>query len=471
MRRFLFHSARCLCLGVCCFGLAGTSVGDEELVRNPRFASESTNVPPEWQAFFPAVPAARFEVRGGKDGLLFHAPKTPFAVGGASQEISGIVGGQAYSIEATASAMAIKDIYRSVMVRLVWMKDGQPIHPAGMYVRGPIAEDHSGHSGPQTLKFHDVLVAPPEANRAVLKLECKWPGSKGVAWICWQQVGMRPTEPKPPRKVKIGTVYLRPRNSTPEKNLELFCQQIDEAGRLKLDIVCLSEAITLVGTSKSGVETAEPIPGPATQVLAEAAKRNHIWVVAGLYEKVPEVPGETVYNSAVLLDREGNLAGKYRKTHLPREEWLQGITPGSEYPVFQTEFGKVAIQICYDWFFPEVHTAFALQGAEIIFAPTWGTTFADQEGRVEGETVFRVRARDNGIYLVPAVYDGQSMVIDPLGRILAANGGKEGVFWSEVDLNARESLWWVGHWRGIGPRDRMPETYGPLLKSPESPTY
>ena len=105
--------------------------------------------------------------------------------------------------------------------------------------------------------------------------------------------------------------------------------------------------------------------------------------------------------------------------------------------MFQTEFGTVAIQICYDWFFPEVGAIFGLQGAEIIFAPTWGTTFRDNDGRVEGETVFRVRARDNGVYLVPSVYDGSSMVIDPLGRILVSNKGREGVFWCEVDLNQR----------------------------------
>lgn len=467
MQRLVMVIVHCGCAGLLCLGLVGVVAGGEELIRNPHFASDSGAVPPEWQVYFPPVPSARFEVRGGKEGLVFHSPRTPFAVGGAAQEIKGIVAGQAYTIEATASERAVKDVYRSVMVRIIWQRDGKPLHPAGLYVRGPIWEGDPGDGAPQTLKFRDKLVAPPQANSAVLKLECKWPGQPGSSSVGWQQVSMRPAEPDPPRKVRIGTVYLRPRNSTPEKNLELFCQQIDEAGRLKLDVVCLSEAITLVGTSKPGVDTAEPIPGPSTEVLAEAAKRNRIWVVAGLYEK----DGDLVYNSAVLLDRGGQLAGKYRKTHLPREEWLQGITPGSEYPVFETELGKVAIQICYDWFFPEVHSAFALQGAEIVFAPTWGTTFADQEGRVEGETVFRVRARDNGIFMVPSVYDGQSMVIDPLGRILAANGGKDGVFWAEVDLNARESLWWVGHWRGIGPRDRMPETYQPLLRSPHGPTY
>ncbi len=104
----------------------------------------------------------------------------------------------------------------------------------------------------------------------------------------------------------------------------------------------------------------------------------------------------------------------------------------------------------------------------MVFVPTWGNTRPDVDGRVEGETTFRVRARDNGVYMVPSVYDGQSMVIDPMGRILVASEGKEGVFWCEVDLNEREPLPWVGHWHDIGGRDRMPHTYAPLLQEPRT---
>ena len=200
--------------------------------------------------------------------------------------------------------------------------------------------------------------------------------------------------------------------------------------------------------------------------MAEAARKNKIWVVAGL----TELAGRVVYNTAVLLDRRGEIAGKYRKVHLPREEWKKGIRPGDEYPVFQTDFGKIAIQICYDWFFSEPEEIFALKGAEIIFAPTWGNTLPDKDGCVDGESVFRVRARDNGVYMVPAVYDGSSLVIDPMGRILAKSGGKQGVFWAQIDLNKRERLRWVGHWRSIGPRHRMTQTYGPLLEPEQDST-
>lgn len=424
---------------------------EKELVARGNFASlGGQSLPAPWSVWTPEATQAACRHRLEQGGLAMDSPQEPFAVGGVWQDLKGVRGGTAYAIEAVCSAQGIKSPLRSLLVRLTWTRAGKPLHPAGVYVRGPVAVG-------EKLKFHEVLIAPQDADGAKLALEAKWLGSGSVQW---ERVSVRPTDPPKPRKVKIGTVYLRPSNSTPERNLQLFCDQIDAAGRLKLDIVCLPEAITMIGTPRSGVQVAEPIPGPSTKRLGEAAKRNRIWVVAGLYER----GGSRVYNTAVLLDREGRLAGKYRKIHLPREEWQKGVIPGDEYPVFKTDFGTVAIQICYDWFFPELGTIFGLKGAEIVFAPTWGTTFADKEGRAEGETVFRVRARDNGFYLVPSVYDGQSMIIDPLGRILAANKGQSGVFWAEVDLNQREPLWWVGQWRQIGPRDRMPDTYGPLTR-------
>ena len=423
----------------------------QELVSNPTFkAGQTAKVPTGWSVWKPEWENAACRVRASAGGGFVVDGADPYAVGGVVQDIKGIKGGQAYAVKTVCLFRDFPAPYHSLSVRVSWMHDGKLLHPAGMLVRGPILEDGIA-------KFDDVLVAPEDANSARLSLEVRWP-RRGL--VLWKNVSMQPAPAPEPRKVKVGTVYLRPRNSTPQKNLKLWCEQIDAAGKLGLDIVCLGEAILAVGTSAPMKDRAKPIPGPISEVLAEAARRNKIWVVAGL----TELDGEIVYNTAVLLDRSGEIAGKYRKVHLPREEWKKGIRPGNEYPVFETDFGKVAIQICYDWFFPEATEIFAIQGAEIIFAPTWGNTLPDEEGRVDGESTFRVRARDNGVYMVPSVYDGSSMIIDPMGRILASNEGKEGVFWAEIDLNKREPLYWVGHWRSIGPRHRMPQTYEVLSK-------
>jgi len=434
---------------------------EANLVRNPAFAEAGADGAPAaaWSAWTPEWTHAACRLQRTDAGLRTDAPDEPYAVGGVEQTVAGIEAGRAYAVEVEAECAGIASPARSVLVRLAWLKGGRNLHPAGMLVRGPNRVRIQVADPLVRIRFRDVLVAPEGADAARLTLEVKWPGTGRVVW---KRASLVPTDPPEPRKVTIGTVFLRPRNSTLEKNLDLWCAKIDEAGRRKCDIVCLGEVILRVGTPAKIDDAATPIPGPHTKRLGEAARRNNLWVVAGLTERA----GRRVYNTAVLLDRTGRLAGTYRKIHLPREEWKKGVTPGESYPIFETDFGRVAMMICYDWFFPEATEAFALRGAEILFAPTWGNTLPDpDDGRAEGETVFRVRARDNGLYLVPAVYDGRSMIIDPMGRILAA-GNTEGLYVATVDLAERERLPWVGHWRSIGPRDRMPETYEALTEPP-----
>jgi len=444
---------------VCVICLLGSAAAkgrkSNELVSNPDFQSSTTaGLPARWSIWSPAWAKAACSIKTVGQGLLIKG-NDPYAVGGLAQDIKNIKPGQAYAIEAICKFRDVPTPYQSVLVRLYWMRGNKPLHPAGMIVKGPAIEGDTG-------KFEDTLIAPDNADAARISIEAKWPQGGS---LLFKRISIRPTAKPGPRKVKVGTVYLRPSNSTPEKNMVLWCDRIDAAGKLGLDILCLGETIKAIGTNASITDRAEPIPGPATEQLGRAAKKNNVWVVASLNEKA----GDVVYNTAVLIDRKGNLAGKYRKVHLPREEWRQGVRPGDQYPVFQTDFGKVAIQICYDWFFPEPESIFALKGAEIIFAPTWGNTLPDADGCVNGETTFRVRARDNGVYMVPCVYSGNSMVIDPMGRILATSNGKTGLVWAEIDLNKREPLKWVGHWRSIAPRHRMQRTYAPLQQTTQTP--
>ncbi|HJN14102.1 MAG TPA: carbon-nitrogen hydrolase family protein [Armatimonadota bacterium] len=439
----------CLATAALLAAIVATPSAAELILNTDLTATEGETVPSNWTPWEPDWEGARCEFKPTPNGLRVSAPSRPFAVGGVQQTVRRVAGGQAYALEVDCALRKVAFPHQAAAVRVYWLKGDQPIHPAGTLIRGPYVDDESA-------AFRDMLVSPGDADGARIVLEVRWPRGGTVTW---QRVSVKQTTMPAPRKVKLGTVYLRPSESTPEGNLDLWCEQLDEAGRLGLDIVCLGEAIRTIGTGKSLTESAEPIPGPSTVALGEAARRNNLWVVGTIIEQ----DGTDLYNTALLIDREGHLAGTYRKTHLPREEWRNGISPGGDYPVFTTDFGTIGIQICYDWFFPEVAGILARKGAEVIFAPTWGSTFPDRDGMVMGESTFRVRARDNGVYLVPCVYDGNSLVIDPLGRILASNEGKTGVFWAEVDLDPREPLEWVGHWRSIGPRDRMPETYSDMI--------
>jgi len=427
---------------------SGWDQDKENLIQNPNFKlKEGETFPSPWSIWKPLWESAACEIQPVEYGLQIRSHPRPYAVGGVTQKIKNIQGGHAYNFFVHYLVQGKKHSSDICLMRVTWLKDNRKIHPAGMLVAKirPSLYTADYH-------LHDRLIAPEETNGAIISLEVKW--TKGESIII-KSASVAKTDLPKPRKVKIGTVYLRPKNSTPEKNLKLFCAQVDEAGKLGLDIVCLGEVIRMVGTGAALNDVAEPIPGPASRKIGETAQRNNLWVVVSLAEKV----GDDVFNTGVLFNRQGNIAGKYHKVHLPREEWKKGVTPGDTYPVFLTDFGTVAIEICYDWFFPETEGIFARRGAEIIFAPTWGNTLPDEDGCVNGETTFRVRARDNGVYMVPSVYSGNSMVIDPMGRILASSNGKEGLVWAEVDLNKRETLKWVGHWRSIGPRHRMPHTY------------
>ena len=308
-------------------------------------------------------------------------------------------------------------------------------------------------------RLEQVLQAPAKATILSLALSLRW--TSGMVW--WDDVTVSSADPPAPRRVKLASVCFLPTGSTPEQNRELWAQQAAAAGEQGADLVCLGEGITVVGTRSSYLEAAEPVPGPTTKVLGEVAKKYGMYLVAGLYEQ----DGDAVYNTAVLLDRTGAVAGRYRKTHLPESEIEAGLTPGDDYPVFYTDFGVLGIQICYDNDFPEVARALALNGAEVICTPIWG------DGRFGGtawDVLPRARAIDNGVWYLGSNYSQQrSLVVSPWGEVLADTAGQTGLALAEVDLNERRIQPWLslkpgGDWRDLYPAERRPGTYGVLTR-------
>jgi predicted amidohydrolase len=229
----------------------------------------------------------------------------------------------------------------------------------------------------------------------------------------------------------------RPASGTPQKNLELFAADIAELADKKADIICLPEGITVVGTGKVYADVVEPIPGPSTEFLGKVAAKHKVYVAAGLYER----DGKVLYNTCVLIGRDGKLIGKYRKACLPDEEVVGGLCPGSDFPVFETDFGRVGMMICWDLSYPEVSRALAAKGAEVILMPIWGGD----------ETLARARAIENQVFLVASGYDFRSALYAPTGKPLASAAkdpreASENLV-VEVDLNAETNWPWVGNWK------------------------
>lgn len=265
------------------------------------------------------------------------------------------------------------------------------------------------------------LQAPKDAGVALLQLYLL---NAPQATVWWDDISFERIPAPAPRPVTIATINLRPEQTkSAEESVSRFIAVIGKTVPPKTDLILLPEGITVIGTGKKYVDVAETVPGPTTDQLGRVAKERSSYIVAGLYER----EGHTVYNTAVLLDREGRVVGKYRKVYLPIGEIEGGLTPGSEYPVFRTDFGTIGLMICYDVFFPDPARALARQGAEILLMPIWGGN----------EVLAQARAIDNQVFLVASGYDHPTYIMDPEGTRIATAPANGTAAVATVDLARR----------------------------------
>lgn len=367
------------------------------------------------------------------------------------QTVVGIEPSRMYRFRVWLRTENIERLWENVIVRVYWLSaDGSE---AGKNFVHLLSDDGDWR------RLEATMRAPDEASSAEVQLFFRW-SAYGRVW--WADPSFEMAEDRASRPVTLAVVRLRPgAPTTSADNIRAFGELIDQAGSEGVDAICLPEYVTHAG----GVpieNAAAPIPGPHTDALGEFARRNGLYVVAGLVERA----GRSIFNSAVLLDRDGAVVGKYRKTHLAFAEAIEGVAPGDAYPVFSTDFGCIGIEICYDNFFPEVARILALQGAEVIFLPIWGDL---RDGDYCWRVTARARAIDNGVYVAASIYDGPSLIADPLGHILADSGDDEGLFVATVNLaEAPKNCPWLranadGTWRNRLAVERRPHTYRRLL--------
>jgi len=251
----------------------------------------------------------------------------------------------------------------------------------------------------------------------------------------------------------------------------------EEAGKKGADLVLGPEDMTRAalylepGEPDVFAQLAQPIPGPLTERLAQITRRYRMYVAACFVER----EGRRLYNTLVVTGRDGDVAYRYRKVHLPCTE-VKRVSAGEEISVVDLDFAAVAGCICYDIIFPEHVLAAALKGADLILHPTVG--FGWTEGL--GEATLRVRANDCSVCIAAALpyggllSPGRSQVVDYDGIVLADAGYRAGVVVSaEMDF-ARERVGKFADLVGFPElrarlaMERKPQAYG-VISAPQPP--
>ncbi len=246
---------------------------------------------------------------------------------------------------------------------------------------------------------------------------------------------------------------------------------IEEAGEKGVKILSLQEIFFgpyfCAEQDIKWYKTAEPVPGPTTERLAEYAKKYQMVMVIPVYEKAMD---GVYYNTAAVIDADGKYLGKMRKIHIPHtwpgfwEKFY--FKPGNlGYPVFETAYAKIGIFICYDRHFPEGARILALKGAEILFNPSATTA---GKSRYLWELEQPAQAVANGVFIgaINRVgtekpwefgrFYGSSYFVDPRGKIIAQGSeDKDEVIVADIDLDVIQEV--RDGWQFF--RDRRPEMY------------
>ena len=273
------------------------------------------------------------------------------------------------------------------------------------------------------------------------------------------------------RTIKVGLIQQSCTGNTAE-NMDKLKHSIEDVASKGAELVVLQElhnTLYFCQTENTNLfDLAEPIPGPSTGFYSELAAANRVVLVTSLFEK--RAPG-LYHNTAVVFDRDGSIAGKYRKMHIPDDPAYYEkfyFTPGDiGFEPIQTSLGKLGVLVCWDQWYPEAARLMALKGAELLIYPTaigWESSDTDDEkARQLNAWIISQRAHAvaNGLPVISVnrvghepdpsgqtngiLFWGNSFVAGPQGEILAqADNMKEENIVTEVDITRSEEVrrWW-----------------------------
>ena len=395
-----------------------------------------------WSAFAArtqSMPGLR-AVSGSPYALEVFGNGIPNVYGGWRTRIEGVSAGAYYRFRSRVTVRDTPPPRQAVTILLRWRGAfGDDVAPDYVW------EYRLQSDG--TLSYDRTVQAPAGATAVEVELILQWaPNGR----VLFDALSFGPAQPPPARTVTVVAMSYRPSGTSSGlesvQRAEAYGEQVAAANQP--DVMVFGELLNVIGAPGTYDAKAETIPGPSTDTMASLARGYRTYVVFGLLER----DGTFLYNTAVLLDRSGDIVGKYRKTQLPLSEMHGGISPGADVPVFTTDFGRVALLICQDTAFPEAARQAAIQGAEVFLVPIWG-------GKSH---VVATRAIEHSAYVVASGYDYNSEVLDPLGTPLArvATAGQAGAAVATINLARRFRERWTGDWRDVSGKERR--TFSPV---------
>ena len=282
------------------------------------------------------------------------------------------------------------------------------------------------------------------------------------------------------KELRIG--FLQQHNTADIKhNIERLADGIADLARRGAQLIVLQELHNSLYFCQEELvdnfDLAEPIPGPSTEIYGELAKRYQVVIVTSLFER--RATG-LYHNTAVVIEKDGTIAGKYRKMHIPDDPGYYEkfyFTPGDlGFHPIDTSVGRLGVLVCWDQWYPEAARLMAMQGAEILIYPTaigydpHDDAEEQQRQRRAWQTVMRGHAVANGLPVVAVnrvgdedgvLFWGTSFVCGPQGEIIyEASEDEEESIIVEMDMERSEQVrrWWPFL------RDRRIDQYGDITK-------
>lgn len=280
--------------------------------------------------------------------------------------------------------------------------------------------------------------------------------------------------------VKVGLIQMSC-DPNPAMNTQKVVQKIKEAAEQGAQIICLQELFRSLYfcdvEDYDNFELAEPIPGPTTDLLSTLAAELKVVIIASLFEK--RTAG-LYHNTTAVLDADGRYLGKYRKMHIPDDPGYYEkfyFTPGDMgYKIFETQYGKLGVLICWDQWYPEAARITTMRGAEMLFYPTAIGWHKDQDEATNAEqlnawqTIQKSHAVANGVPVISVnrvghegemKFWGNSFVTNSFGWVEHQCSSDDEEI-AVVEVSKTDSDRYRTHWPFL--RDRRIDSYEPLTK-------